>query len=227
MKISTRAAYAAAIAMTVTLAGCGGSDFAEEPAKDIVKAAAKDMAALESVHLDADISSGGSTVTMDLSLDTSGSCEGTVSIDGGKAEVIRIGDESWFKADDAFWETQAGDQAEQIMGIVGDKWVVDPNDQFSSFCDLDTLLDDIGDPEGLDDVKSDGTEDIDGDEAVKLVGEDEDGTETTAYVAVDDPHYILKIEANGDDEEGEATFSEFDEDVEVEAPADDDVIELP
>lgn len=227
MKRSTRTAYAVGIALTVSLTGCGGSDFAEEPAKDIVEAAAKDMTDLESVHLDADITSEGGNVTMDLSLDDSGTCEGSISIGGAAAEVIRIGDESWFKAEDAFWEAQAGDQAEQLIAMIGDNWVADPDDQFSSFCDLDTLLDDIGDPESLEDVESDGTEDVDGEETVKLVGVDDEGTETTAYVAVDEPHYILKIEATGDNEKGEASFSEFDEDVEVEAPADEDVVELP
>ena len=228
MKRSTRTAYAAGIALTVSLTGCGGSDFAEEPAKDIVEAAAEDMTDLESVHLDADITSAGGNVTMDLSLDDAGSCEGSISIGGAEAEVIRVGDESWFKAEDAFWEAQAGEQAEQLIAMIGDNWVADPEDQFSSFCDLDTLLDDIGDPESLQDVERDGTEDVDGEETVRVVGvDDEDGTETTAYIAVDEPHYILKIEATGDDEEGEANFSEFNDEIEVEAPADEDIVELP
>ena len=103
--------------------------------------------------------------------------------------------------------------------------MVDTSDQFSSFCDLDGLLEDIGDPEDVEDAKTDGTEDVDGDEAVKVVGTDEDDSETTVFVAVDEPHYILKVEVTGDDA-GEATFSEFDEDIEVEAPAEEDTITL-
>jgi len=215
------------VAVAVTLTGCGDDDgggFADESAADIIKASSADMEKLTSVHLDADITSEGSAITMALSLDTDGNCVGTVGIGGGSAEIIGIGDQSWYKADEAFWQAQAGEQAEQIIGIVGDSWVVDPDGQFSSFCDLDGLLDDIGDPEGVDDATTDGTEDVDGEEAVKIVGDD-DGSETTAYVAVDDPHYILKVVVTGDDE-GEATFSEFDEDVEVEAPADDEVVTL-
>ena len=111
-----------------------------------------------------------------------------------------------------------------MLALVGDKWVVDTSDQFSSFCDLDGLLEDIGDPEDVEDAKTDGTEDVDGEEAVKVIGTD-DGSETTVFVATDEPHYILKVEVSGDDA-GTASFSEFDEDLEVEAPAEEETITL-
>jgi hypothetical protein len=232
MKNTKLATYAVGAVVAVAMTGCGGdddgdaSDFADQSAKEIIDASGKDMADLESVHLSADITNDGMQVTMDLSLDTSGNCEGSVAIGGGTAEIIRTTDGSWFKADDAFWQGQAGEQAEQIIGLVGDKWVVDPSDQFSSFCELESLLDDIGDPEGVEDATTDGTKEVDGKDAVKVVGDD-DGNETTAFVAVDDPHYILKIEVTGDEESGEASFSDFNEDIEVEAPATEDVIDLP
>ncbi len=102
---------------------------------------------------------------------------------------------------------------------------MDTSDQFANFCDLDGLLDDIGDPKDVEDASTDGTEDVDGEDAVRVIGTEE-GSETTAFVAVDEPHYILKIEVTGD-EAGEATFSDFDEDIEVEAPAEEDTITLP
>ena len=108
---------------------------------------------------------------------------------------------------------------------MGDKWVADPNGQFSSFCDLDELLGQIGDTENLNDVEKDGTEDVDGDEAVRITGT-EDDNETTGFIATDEPHYLLKIEVSGSDT-GEVTFSEFDEDVDAEKPADDEIVELP
>jgi hypothetical protein len=230
MKKSKLAAIAMGITVAATMTACGGDDdsgggdFADKSAKDIIDASSTDMGKLKSVHLDADITSEGSNITMDLSLDTDGNCEGSVGVGGGTAEILGIGDQAWYKADEEFWRSQAADQADQIIALVGDKWVVDPNGQFSSFCDLDGLLEDIGDPEGVEDAKTDGTDDVDGDEAVKVVGDD-DGSETTAYVAVDSPHYILKVVVTGDDE-GEASFSAFDEDVDVEAPAEADTITL-
>ncbi len=233
MKRSNLATYAMGIALAAALTGCGsdddgggdgGNDFAGEKAADIIDAASTDMGKLKSVHLNADITSEGSTVGMDLSLNTDGNCAGTISVGGGSAEVLSVDGSSWFKADEAFWREQAGAQADQVLTLVGDKWVVDESNQFGSFCDLDSLLEDVGDPDDLEDITTDGTEDVDGEEAVKVVGTDE-GSETTMFVAVDEPHYILKVEVTGDDA-GEATFTEFDEDVEVEAPAEEDTISL-
>jgi hypothetical protein len=233
MKRSNLATYAMGIALAVVLTGCGsdggsdgdgGSGFADEKAADIIKAASTDMGELKSVHLNADITSDGNTVGMDLSLNTEGTCEGTIKVGEGSADVLSVDGSSWFKADEAFWREQAGDQADQVLDLVGDKWVVDTSDQFGSFCDLDGLLEDIGDPEDVQDAKTDGTEDVDGEEAVKVVGT-EDDSETTVFVATDEPHYILKVEVTGDDA-GTAAFSEFDEDVEVEAPAEEDTITL-
>ncbi len=224
MKRNTLAAYAVGLATAVTLTGCG-SGFADESAADIIKAASDDMSKLKSVHIAADIATGGENITLDLTLDTDGNCTGEVGVGGGKAEVLSVDGDSWFKADETFYREQAGEQADQVLEVVGDNWVADPNGQFSSFCDLDELLKEIGDPENVEDAEKDGTEDVDGDEAVKIVGTEE-GSDTTAFVATDEPHYILKVAVTGDDE-GEATFSEFDEEVDAEAPAEDEIVELP
>ena len=72
-----------------------------------------------------------------------------------------------------------------------------------------------------------GVEDRDGTEAVKLsVDDSEDGGTITAYVAAASPHYILSIEKSGGDDDGAATFSHFDESVEVSAPAEDETVDL-
>lgn len=226
MKRSSRlATYAIGVTTALALAGCGGSGFADETAPDIIKAASDDMSALESVHIAADITTEGQGITLDLSLDTEGNCTGEVGVGEGKAEVVSVDGESWFKADESFYREQAGEQADTLLDLVGDKWVADPNGQFASFCDLDELLKEIGNPENVEDAEKDGTADVDGEETVKIVGT-EDETTTTAFVATDEPHYILKVEVSGDDE-GEATFSEFDEEVEAEAPAEDEIVELP
>lgn len=224
MKKTKLAAIAMGITVAATMTGCGddegGGDFADKSAKDIVEATQKAMGDLESVHLEGEITTDGSTITMDLSSSTTGNCEGSVSIDGGGLEVLQVDGEGWFKADAAFWEQQAPDGAEQIIAAAGDKWVVDAGNQFTSFCDLEGLLDEITSPDDSEDFEKDGTEDVDGEEAVKIKGED-----SIAYIAADEPHYILKLEGSGDDE-GAITFSAFDDEIEVEAPAADDIVDL-
>ena len=225
MKHKKLASIAMGIAVAAALAGCGDDDgdssgFADESAATIVDEAQKAMASLESVHVDADITSSDSNIKMDLSLSKSGNCEGTVEVEGGTLQVLQVDGTGWFKADDAFWQEQAPDQAAELIAAAGDKWVSDPEAQFTSFCDLDSFLEEIVKPDDDDKFEKSGTDEVDGEDAVAI-----DGEKSTAYIATDEPHYILKLESNGD-EEGDASFSEFDEDVDVEAPAAEDVTDL-
>ncbi|MGH3362156.1 MAG: hypothetical protein ACRDOM_06825 [Nocardioides sp.] len=212
----------------VVLTGCGSS-FADEPAADIEKAATTDMKAVKSLHLSGEVTTQSEEVTLDLTLTDEGNCEGEVGIQGGTAQIISLDGESWFKADDAFWEASAGQAADQIIKLVGDKWVVQPGDEsFAAFCDLDTLLKELGsdDSEDADAKKQEDTEEIDGQEAVVLDSETDDGDPLTAWVSVDDPHHILQLEVTEGEEPGKVTFSAFDEDVAIEPPAEEDTIDL-
>jgi hypothetical protein len=223
-----------AIGALAVLAACGGggddggdSDFASESASTIEKAATEDMQALKSVHVEGSVSQEDTEVGLDLSLTTDGDCAGTVSRgDSGSAEVITLEGTSWFKPDDDFWRAQAGPAAEQIIATVGDQWVQLPegDQSFASFCDLDELLDQIDEDQDKAAEKGE-TEDVDGQEAIKLNRENEEGGgTTTVWVAVDDPHHFLKVEQAGGDSPGSFTFSEFDEDASIEAPADGEAI---
>jgi hypothetical protein len=84
----------------------------------------------------------------------------------------------------------------------------------------------MGDDEDDSKAENEGTEDVDGTEAVKVTGETDEGDPVTVWVKVDEPHYILKMEVDQGEEPGEIVFSEFDEELEVEAPAEDEVIDL-
>ncbi len=207
--------------------GDGDSGFADESAADIQAAAIEDTQAIESVRLEGTVAQGDGEIGLEISMNTAGDCDGTVSRgDQGEAEVTSLDGTSWFKPDEAFWRAQAGPQADQILSLVGDNWVLLPegDQSFASFCDLDQLLGQIGDePET---TEKDGTEDVDGEEAVRLTREGEDGGTITAWIAVDDPHHILKIEQAGGDGPGSFAFSEFNEEVDVEPPAEDEVVDL-
>jgi hypothetical protein len=217
-----------AIGALALLAACGGgSDFADSSATTIQKEATKDMQALEAVHMEGSVNQQDTEIGLDLSLTTEGDCSGTVSRgDSGSAEVVTLNDTSWFKPDDEFWRAQAGDAAEQIISTVGDKWVQlpDGDQSFASFCDLDGLLDQFGADQNSDSKKGE-TGEVAGTEAIKLTRDAQEGGGTiTVWVAVDDPHHILKVEQAEGDSPGSFTFSEFDQDASIEAPADDEVI---
>ena len=217
----------AGAAMATTLAACGGGGFAEESPEKIGEAAEKDMKALKSVRISGEVVEDGEKTSVDMTLTTDGDCEGTLAVQGGEAQIRSLGGETWIKPDSAFWEASAGEQAALVQGVVGDKWVVVGDDQdFAEFCDLDELLKEMGDDEVEDKAEVEGTEDVDGTEAVKVTGDTEEGDPVKVWVAVDEPHHILKVEVDEGEEPVEVAFSEFDEELSVEAPADDEVIDL-
>lgn len=228
----------ARIAMAVTglgaaalLTACGGGDgFADESADEIVKTAKSDMGDLKAVKVTGSVTSDGQQIDIDLQASSEGDCTGTIGVAGGSTELLGVGGSTWMRPDEAFWRATAGDSADQILSLVGDKWVVVPaeDDSFNSFCDVNELLDQLlkDDDEDKSTYTKKGTEDVDGDETIKIDNEDpEDGT-STGYVLVDDPHYLVKIEKTDGEDTGEVTFSDFDKEFDVEAPGEDEVIDL-
>jgi hypothetical protein len=190
-----------------------------------------DMKSLDSVRLSGSIEQDGGELALDLQLNKSGECEGTMEQDGGTAEIVSVDGSSYLKADETFWVNSTGSEesAQQVLDLLGDKWALMPPDEggVSALCDLDEILSEIDeDDEEKGEAKKGEETDVDGEGAIELTSETEDGGTTTAYVATDDPHYILKLEQKGGDEPGSFTFSDFDEELEVEAPAEEDVVDL-
>ena len=228
------------MAAAVLLAGCGGaagssgssgasgSDFSQESATDILKAAATDMQALKTVRMAGQIEASGQQIGFDLQLTTQGDCQGTFEVGDGSAQIIASGGDSWMKPDDEFWTMQAGGQATQIEGLVGDKWVAIPADSsLSSVCDLDGFLAKIKDP-GNGKASSStvvGTDTVAGQNAVQVRDTGQGDDKTDGWVSTDDPHYLLKLEVAGSSG-GTVTFSDFDSDVTIKAPDPSDVVDL-
>ena len=215
------------------LTACGGGDgdgFADKSADEIVKTAKSDMGDLKAVKVSGSVTSDGEQLDIDLQASSEGDCTGTLGIAGGSTELLGVGGSMWMRPDEAFWRASAGENADTVITAVGDKWVVLPesDDSFKTFCDVNELLDQLLKEDDSDNstYSKAGTEDVDGDKTVKIDNEDpEDGT-STGYVLVDEPHYLVKIEKTEGADTGEVTFSAFDEDFEVEAPADDEVVDL-
>ncbi len=235
---STRIRAAAALAFLALAAGCGGSDgddkgddggdsdFAKQSATKIADAAKADMKELDSVTYAGDINSTGQAISLDIQASSEGDCTGSIGLGDGTAELLSKDGDNWFRPDEAFWRQQAPEDADAIIAAVGDKWVVDTNAEFSQFCDLDAFFDNVfADDEDGSEYKTVGTDELNGEDVVKVENTDDRGT-STGYVLVDDPHYLLKIERTEGDDPGKIEFSEFDEEFEVEAPAEDEVVDL-
>jgi hypothetical protein len=211
--------------------GGGGGDaesYADTSVDQIQKDVEAAMNELESVHLSGSIiDEEDGEITMDVTVSRDGDCTGTMALDGkGSFEILAVDGVSYFKADEEFWTSQAGeDAAPMLMGAIGDKWATDSSDPegFGELCDLDQLLDEMNDDEDDGDAEVKGTGEVDGRETVEVSFTSDDGNPGTMHIAADEPHYVVKFDVPT---EGAVTFSEFDEDVEVEKPAEDEVFDL-
>lgn len=223
---------AVGLGLLAATTGCSGGsddDFTHRSAGDIVDSARADMGDLDTVHITGSLTSDGQDVDVDVHLSTAGDCTGTLGLGGGTTELLGVGGATWIKPDEAFWRASAGDSADQVMAVVGDKWVVLPKAEasFDEFCDLDELLgrlltDDRSDPATY---ATQGTDQLDGDPVVLVDSTDEEGT-STGYVRTDAPHYLVKLEKTGGTDSGSVTFTDFDVDVDAVAPAPADVVDL-
>jgi hypothetical protein len=216
-----------------TLTGCGGgggSDFADESADDIVKAAKSDMKDLDSVKVSGTVTSDGQEISLDIQASSGGNCTGSISIADGSTELLGVDGKTWMRPDEAFWRSFGGASADQILDVVGDKWVVigEDEDSFNQFCDVDELLDELLKDEDDDDstYKKVGTDELDGEDVVKVENNDSEDGPSIGYVLTDSPHYLVKVERTEGDEQGSVTFSDFNDEFDVEAPADDEVVDL-
>jgi len=214
----------AATTAGLLLAGCGGgSDFASQSSTDIIAAARDAMADVESVRLTGEVPEDAGPITLDVRASRGGDCSGSISVEGATVEILSVDGETLIRPDEAFWQQQAGEGAADIIAAVGDRWVsTGDDDGFAELCDLDQLFDELGADADEDDAGEVGeTSEIDGREVVAVAGEEDGGT-ATAFIATDDPHHILRLTFSGD-EEGQVDLTEFNEPVEVERPADDEI----
>lgn len=231
-----------AVMATTVLAGCGSdsddsegsgdsgdsSSFVDQDAQAIMDAAEEATKNASSFRIVGEMQSDGSEASLDLVLATDG-CEGTVGIDGSDVEVLKIGDEGWYRPTADFWRAQLGgagmDDAtlDQLLSQVEGKWITDEEGSFDDFCTIESFFDDADDE---DDDNSEATkgdvEDIDGVEAI-AIDHESDGTPATLWVAVDEPHYAVRVDGG---DEGSFDLTDFDEDVSFEAPDDADVVDL-
>lgn len=204
------------------------SDFTAQEGAEIRDAAAAAMGELESLRVSGELTVDGEEISIDLASSRGGDCTGTIGVDGADADVLSAGGETWFRPSEEFWRAQGGAQADQIIELVAGRWVVlGEDDGFAELCDLDQLLEELLDETDEETTYETGeVSDVEGTSAVAVVSTDEDGETSTGYIAVDEPHLLVRIEKTEGEEPGTVDFSGFDEPVEAEAPAADETVDL-
>src|SRR5262245_54935158 len=211
----------AAVTTVFMLSACGSdSSYEDTSPEDIASDVSDAMSDVSSLRMAGTLTQEGQSIDVDLAMAESGNCEGSMSVEGqGSFELIVTDGAGFIKPDEQFWQTQGGPQAAAIIEQVGDKWVAVTGDmaQAAAVCDWNQFTSDFDGEENNDITEVTGTDEVDGAETVTVSFENDDGNPGVAHVLTDEPHYVVRIEV---EEQGDLTFSEFDEPVEPEAPTD-------
>jgi hypothetical protein len=142
-------------------------------------------------------------------------------------ELLRVGtDEYYMKADAETWEQLTGEAASG--DIFADRYVRIPGDDESlgdltSFLDFESFVEEALDPDGT--LEKGETAEVNGVQAIGVVDPDsEDGG--TLWVALTGEPYPLRIESPEGSGEGAIDFLDWGQAVDIQAPAEDEVIDL-
>lgn len=228
-----RIPVALAVSAVLALSACGGDDgeakaeaYKKTSVEQVRKDAEKAMTGLESVRVDGTMSSQGQDISLDVALAKDGTCAGSMDVgEAGSFDVVVADEKGFVKADEKFWSTSLGPKGGAAAKKIGDKWVAANGglEQLLSFCSFEGFVSGMAKSEKASWKDVSGTSDIDGESAVEVAFKAPDGQQGTAHVAAADPHYILQYDMG---DQGQIGFSEFDEPVEAEAPASEDVVDL-
>ncbi|MDN5745027.1 MAG: hypothetical protein L0H31_07890, partial [Nocardioidaceae bacterium] len=154
-----------------------------------------------------------------------GDCEGTMTsgTSGGVAEIRRVDDTVYLRADNKFWESITGEKdGGEVTATIGDRWVVQNSlrDSTEAFCDLDEFLE----RDGREDASADkaGVATVNDSQAAK-VKQHEGSQSEILFVQVAEPHYLLRVEES---EKDYFEFSDFDQKDDITKPAEDEIFDL-
>ncbi len=238
--MAVRALISAAVGATLLLAPTAAA--VDDPtAQELAEEAESNLLDAKSVHLKlTDRSAGTETsrtqpTSMELSLDRSGNCVGTMEMgsDGGSVEIVKRGDEVWMKPDTAFWKAQVpGGEGDAVAELFEDRYIHGSTDDallkgMADTCDLSNFQRDVdsGSSPGTTSLKKGEETTRGGVDVIPLTGE-VDGARTTLYVTADSPHLLVEAGQRGEDIDVRLRFSEYDEPVPSRTPSADDTVDI-
>lgn len=218
------------VAVVALLAGCtqlplGGPEATPTPTSNgvenlepdaIVTEATQALAAAESVHVAGTFGEG----LLGLSLDVTfrgQDLAGTVNVLGVVANIIRIGDVVYLKADTSLFEQLLPPDQQGSISLFGGKWVRISLAWVTAFVPIPLTADDLvsvtgpltkGDPTTVGDTP-----------AITLT----DANGAVLHVATTGEPYLLDISLEGD---RDLTFSRFNETATIEAPPEEEIFDL-
>jgi hypothetical protein len=223
-------AFPAVAVVVALLAGCtqlplGGPQATPTPTSNgvenlepdaILAEATRAVAEAETVHVAGTIGEGLFGLTLDVTFEGQ-DLAGTVNILGVIANVIRLGDVVYLKADTTLFEQILPPDQRDSISRLGNKWVRINLAWLTALVPIPLTADDlisVTDPL----TKGDPTT-VRGQPAITLT----DANGAVVHVATTGEPYLLDISLEGD---RDLTFSRFNETVTIEAPPDEEIFDL-
>lgn len=199
--------------LAVVIAGCGGSSSNEskKTARQIVQDAADAVKDVKGVHMSGTFVDSGKRIEVRLDLGQA-SGKGTLALGDAHADVARVGDVSYIRANSAFWKLFAGSAAAVLLH---DRWLSGsttkpPLNAFARFLSIDALLKEAFTGTASNTLKKLGTRTYKGQRVIAIA--DPADHETLLVAATGRPYPVA---ATG---RGTIDFSDWDTDVSVTAP---------
>lgn len=237
MKRPTIAVAVAALCLAL-VAGCGSSgSTSADPAPSVsatpngvgdlpadealakVQAAAADAT---SVRFSGSLKDGSQTVALDVTAETEGDASATLKVSGQEIDVLVVGDTGYLKADQAFWQDQAG---AEVAAAFADKWIEFPKNSpdFAPFLAL-TKVSSLIQQDEASTLKTGKPTTIDGVAVFALV--DPSPTDGgTLYAASTGAPLPVQLVGSGKASGGKIEFGEWNEPVTITAPDPADVVD--
>jgi len=216
-----------ALALVLTaalLAGCGGSKKeaakpngeASKPANQVFADAKSAATSASSAHVSGSLVSNGTPYTLDLSMSRAKGAKGSVSINGLRFDLVKIGDTAYIKGSDAFYRHFAGPVAQLIHG----KWIKlsassDRVRSVAALSSISGLFAKISASHGK--LVNDGTKTYQGQQVV-VIRDVSDNSKL--YVAATGKPYPVAIVGGNKKQSGRVTFDDWNEPVSLTAPKD-------
>ena len=218
------------------LSACGGPteadpEFLEQSPRAITRTAFAQMRELTSVRILGTVASAGGPARIDVRADDEGRCSGSLDLERGRVQFIHTEGTTWLKGDDDFWQAraQSPQMARRIQGDLGTSWAEVPSRlaDLEGVCGVAPMLAGFkARKDGGDGRLSKGDVELIGDTQAVAISERGGGQSSTVWVSVASPHRVVKIVSREAKHPTTVSFEEFGVEVDAEAPAEEDVVDL-
>jgi len=225
-----------AATLAVGLSGCSvyedmtTSDFAQQDAAAVVAAASKAMQDVTSMRLTGQVRSQGEQVFVDLKMTRDGRCTGSIRVSGNDVDIRRVGDRAWMRGSPGALQRLSSTRLPAgVLRSPGRPWVAVKDTAVVALCDLESFLSRLKVIDyGTNSKKSKRDGDIpasvseeserNGQDVVELTGSPGGLYDELSVVRSEAPHYVVQVESSSAQDGASISFSEFNDDIEVQQP---------